>query len=114
MWINCKTVIHDICVCRNCTISPRCDGILCTVAPLADSPELKFDLSAKIIPCHEPPAVQLIIADSVNSGPPFANEILTNGSVVTVFGEPIFVTVDQFTGGLGVRVSDNTYTCISN
>ena len=92
-------------MCRDCSISPQCDGILCTVAPLTDSPELKFDLSAKIVPCNEPPALQLIIADSVNSGPPLVNEILTNTSVVTVFGEPIYVTVDQFIGGLGVQVS---------
>lgn len=88
-------------------MTPRCDGILCTLAPLEDDPSLIVDLTAKIVQCNEPTAVQLIITDPVD-GTDLANEVLTNSSsVVNVFGNGILVTLDQFSAesAVGVQVS---------
>jgi ABC-type ATPase involved in cell division len=62
-------------------------------------------MTAKIVECHDPPAVQLIIDNPFSEKDrDLVNGLFTTTSKVNVFGYEILVTVHQLGGGIGVEV----------
>lgn len=62
-------------------------------------------MTAKIVECHSPPAVQLIIDNPFSEKDrDLVNNLFTTNSKVNVLGYDIFITVHQLGGGIGVEV----------
>ena len=66
---------------------------------------LPITMTAKIVECHDPPAVQLIIDNPFSEKDrDLVNGVFTTTSKINVFGYDILVTVHQLGGGIGVEV----------
>lgn len=62
-------------------------------------------LIAKIVQCHDPPAVQLVIENPFDTKQrDLVNRIFTTTSNITVFGYNIHVIIHQLGNGIGVEV----------
>ena len=88
----------------SCSPTIRCDGAVCI---FMDS--IPITMTAKIVECHDPPAVQLIIDNPFSEKDrDLVNGLFTTTSKVNVFGYEIVVTVHQLGGGIGVEVCNST------
>lgn len=66
---------------------------------------IQIILTAKIVECHDPPAVQLVIDNPFSEKDrDLVNGLFTKPSKVNVLGYEILVTVHQLGGGIGVEV----------
>ena len=82
-----------------CSPTSRCDGAVCLFTE-----GIKITMTAKIVECHDPPAVQLIIDNPFSEKDrDLVNGLFTTTSKVNVFGYEILVTVHQLGGGIGVE-----------
>lgn len=72
---------------------------------------IEITMTAKIVECHDPPAVQLIIDNPFSEKDrDLVNGLFTSTSKVNVFGYEILVTVHQLGGGIAVEVCNySTY-----
>ena len=77
---------------------------------------IKINANLRIVQCHDPPAVQLVVENPFDEeGRDLVNDLFistSNRSVLNFYD--MFVTVHQLGSGIGVEVSARSYGYINN
>ena len=75
----------------SCSTNINCDGLECILTPLG--PASPFPATALVLPCLDPPAVQLNLKGS--DGSTLFDEIVTQSTIIEMFGITVNATLDQ-------------------
>lgn len=76
---------------KTCCTDLSCDGLECMLNP--SGPNSPFSVTALILPCLDPPAVQLSLINV--DGRSLFDEIVVESSNTEVFGITVIVVLDQ-------------------
>lgn len=87
-----------------CFTNLNCDGLECMLTPLGD--DTSFPAKALILPCLDPPGVQLTMRDP--GGRSLFDKIISQSTNIEIFGITVVATLDQLPAenAIGFQVCD--------